>query len=111
MISEEIPLGILTSLAAIILTIINLCISSKKCKYLLQSFAPTIHILNIVAYGIAFIVSIANPVSDIIYYVAVGITLIVVVCTNLSIINKQNMRTTRKLPQFNKTGGDDSAWN
>ena len=110
MLSQEIPLGILTGLAAIIVSIINLCISSKKCKYLMQPFSPAIHILNIIAYGISIIISIANPVSDIIYYIAVAITLLVVVCTNLSIINKQNMRTTRKLPQFNKTGGDNSVW-
>lgn len=110
MISDEIPLGIVTSLIAIVVTIINLSISSKKCKNLMQRFSPAMHIFNIAAYGISLLISVANPVSDIIYYIAVGIVLIAVVCTNFSIINKRNIRATRKLPQFNKTGGDNSVW-
>ena len=111
LLSDAIPLGVITSIIAIAVTAITLGVSSKKCKSLRQSFVPGIHILNMIAYGLSFLISAANPVSDIIYYAAVGITLIVIVCTNLSIINKRNIHATRKLPQFNKTGGDNSAWN
>lgn len=111
MLAEAVSLGIITGLIAIVVTSIFLAVVSSNYKKFKQKFSPAIHILNLITYAVSFIIAIANPVSDLIYYGAVIITLIVIVCTNVSIINKRNISATRKLPQFNKSGGDNSVWN
>ena len=50
-----------------------------------------------------------NPVSDIWFYACAILILITVVMTNLTIIGRYNILATRRLPQFNRKGGDDRA--
>lgn len=50
-----------------------------------------------------------SPVSDIPYYVGVVITLFSIFFVIKDIIKYYNLLTTRPLPQFNRTGGDDRA--
>ena len=110
MLSQNIPLGTITNLISIVVTSIFLGNTSNNCKKLKQKFNPAIHVLNIIVYSLSLLIAIVNPVSDIIYYVAVIVMLLILVGTNISIINKRNIRATRKLPQFNKTGGNNSVF-
>ena len=63
--------------------------------------------------GIAVILSTAiailHPVSDIFYYGSVILTLIAVGFSFVDIIGHYNILSTRRLPQFDKKGGDDRA--
>ena len=108
--SNVISLGIISNLVAIVVSSIFLGNVSKNCKSCKQKFNPVLHIFNIVIYSICLLIAITKPVSDIVYYIAVIVMLIAVVSTNISIISKRNICATRKLPQFNKSGGDDRAF-
>ncbi len=55
--------------------------------------------------GIA--VFIVAPAQDIYYYGGVAITIIMTILTYFDIAKQHNMLTTRKLPQFEKRGGDE----
>ncbi len=61
--------------------------------------------------GIALgaVVQIINPVSDIYYYGAAILLLIAVFFTLKDVIEQYNILSTRRLPQFDKQGGDDRA--
>lgn len=61
--------------------------------------------------GIALgaVVRILNPVSDIYYYGAAILSLIAVFFTLKDVIEQYNILSTRRLPQFDKQGGDDRA--
>lgn len=63
--------------------------------------------------GIAVILSAAiailHPVSDLFYYGSVIITLAAVGLSFVDIIGHYNILSTRRLPQFDKKGGDDRA--
>lgn len=52
-----------------------------------------------------------NPVDDFWYYFSAILALAFVVLLIIRIVGRFNELTTRKLPQFNRTGGDDSASN
>ena len=55
------------------------------------------------------IVILANPVSDIPYYIGVVILFVGTLIAQLMALEQYNMLTTRPLPQLNRKGGDDSA--
>jgi hypothetical protein len=57
--------------------------------------------------GAAMIV--VNPVSDLWYYGAVILLILAVTIMEKELIEQYNLTATRKLPQFNKQGGDDRA--
>lgn len=59
--------------------------------------------------GIAVVVLMWNPVSDLIYYVAAVIAMIAIFFTLYDLICYYNILATRKLPQFDYRGGDDNA--
>ena len=50
-----------------------------------------------------------NPVSDIFYYAGAILTLVAVFVTIKDLIYYYNIMATRRLPQFDRTGGDDRA--
>lgn len=58
---------------------------------------------------ICTIVAILQPVSDIFYYGAALISLSAVFYSFKDIIGYYNIMSTRRLPQFDRTGGDDRA--
>ena len=62
---------------------------------------------------LALVISIAililNPISDIFYYAGVILTLAGVFITIKDLIFYYNIMATRRLPQFDRTGGDDRA--
>lgn len=57
----------------------------------------------------ALIVMILHPVSDILYYVASLFNAAMMLWSMKDILLNYNVLTTRKLPQFNKRGGDQYA--
>ncbi len=63
----------------------------------------------IIAVILAIVVLIINPVSDIFYYASVILTLIALFITIKDLIFYYNIMATRRLPQFDRTGGDDHA--
>ena len=65
--------------------------------------------LAILAILIAIGILILNPVSDIFYYVGTILTLAAVFVTIKDLIYYYNIMATRRLPQFDRTGGDDRA--
>lgn len=50
-----------------------------------------------------------HPVSDLYYYGGAIAALCVVIWNLMDIIGRYNVLTTRKLPQFNRRGGDNIA--
>ena len=58
---------------------------------------------------ICAIIAIMQPVSDIFYYVAAILSLSAIFYAFKDIIEYYNILATRKLPQFDRTGGDDHA--
>lgn len=54
-------------------------------------------------------IAILHPVSDLFYYGSVIITLAAVGLSFVDIIEHYNILSTRRLPQFDKKGGDDRA--
>lgn len=69
---------------------------------------PT-QLIIFIAITVSCLIRIINPVSDVIYYVAVILTMFSIIWTNVGIIKKHNLLTTRRLPQFDRKGGDDRA--
>lgn len=57
----------------------------------------------------ALAVMIWNPVSDLYYYGGAIVSMAAVIWTLLDIIQRYNVLTMRKLPQFNRRGGDENA--
>ncbi len=64
---------------------------------------------SLAAAAIALAVFVFNPVSDIWYYAGAVLAFLGILFTMAAIIMKYNILATRKLPQFNRTGGDDNA--
>lgn len=64
---------------------------------------------SLIAVILALFIFIVNPVADFWYYSGAIAALIGILITIISIIEKYNILATRKLPQFDRTGGDDRA--
>lgn len=64
---------------------------------------------GILSIAIACGIGILNPVSDAYYYAGTLTSLIALFWAIGDLIHYYNMLTTRKLPQFNRQGGDDRA--
>lgn len=59
--------------------------------------------------ALAVLILIANPVSDLFYYIGACVCMGTVLWAIMDIIKQHNVLTTRKLPQFNRRGGDELA--
>ncbi len=57
----------------------------------------------------SLLILLIHPASDLYYYGGVIAALCVVIWNLLDIIGRYNVLATRKLPQFNRRGGDDNA--
>ena len=96
-----------------ILAIISLIIYSyeisaiKKKEDMKTKNSPLVS--TIVAIIICAIVAVAQPINDIIYYGAVILSLSAIFYAFKDIIEYYNILSTRRLPQFDRTGGDDRA--
>lgn len=100
-------------LITMILAIISLIIYSyeisaiKKKEDMKTKNSPLVS--TIVAIIICAIVAVAQPINDIIYYGAVILSLSAIFYAFKDIIEYYNILSTRRLPQFDRTGGDDRA--
>uniref|UniRef100_UPI0040572F72 hypothetical protein n=1 Tax=Agathobacter sp. TaxID=2021311 RepID=UPI0040572F72 len=63
--------------------------------------------LAAIVFGIAIFV--LNPVSDLFFYGAAMLSLVGILITVKDIMHNYNILATRRLPQFDRTGGDDYA--
>ena len=85
-------------------------IKNKKRK---DTVKPTVKLRKIYKQIISIIICIGifilNPVSDLFYYIAVVISIIMTMWSLTDIIKDLNLLTTRKLPQLEKRGGDENA--
>ncbi len=54
------------------------------------------------------VILLVNPVSDLFYYIGAFVCMGTVLWAILDIFRQHNMLTTRKLPQLNRRGGDES---
>lgn len=63
----------------------------------------------VIAIIIVGLVGLINPVHDAYYYGVALLALVAIFLTLLDLIKKYNILATRKLPQFDYTGGDDHA--
>ena len=61
------------------------------------------------SFAAAAAVFILNPASDLIFYGAAILSLAAVLISLLDVIKYYNVLSTRRLPQFDKQGGDDRA--
>lgn len=57
----------------------------------------------------AVVILLINPVHDMYYYVGVIVCLVMVMWAFMDIVKRHNELTMRKLPQFNRRGGDENA--
>ncbi len=63
----------------------------------------------LIAFVLAVLIIILNPVEDLIYYIG-AIVCLLGICWSISdILKLHNLLTTRKLPQLGKRGGDENA--
>ena len=63
----------------------------------------------IVAVLIGAVIAFFNPVNDIFYYAGVILAACAISYTIKDIMHYYNILATRRLPQFDRTGGDDRA--
>ena len=100
---------VITAILGVISTIIySYEITAIKKKEDLQTKKSAL-VSSIAAIIICVIVGIWQPVSDIFYYGAVILSLCAVFYSFKDIIEYYNILSTRRLPQFDRTGGDDRA--
>lgn len=64
---------------------------------------------SLASIGISLLIFILNPVADFWYYGGAIISFLGILFTVIAIIKKYNILATRKLPQFERSGGDDRA--
>ncbi|MCI7242759.1 MAG: hypothetical protein MR549_02630 [Lachnobacterium sp.] len=65
--------------------------------------------LCVIAAIVSLLILIINPVSDIFYYAGAIFCLVAVLISIIDVIRFYNVLSTRRLPQFDKQGGDDRA--
>ena len=61
----------------------------------------------IIAIGIAIIIFILNPVSDMFYYAGAIASILMTIWSFADLVKELNLLTTRKLPHLEKRGGDE----
>ena len=66
-------------------------------------------ILCTIAVAVSTLIKLFNPVSDLYYYAGAILTLLAVMFSFVDIIRNYNKLAMRRLPQFDKQGGDDRA--
>ena len=64
---------------------------------------------RVLAMVLSIVILILQPVSDLFYYGAALFSLVGIFVAIKDIMHYYNIMTTRRLPQFDRTGGDDRA--
>lgn len=93
----------------LILGVATTIFSFNKKKELPEHYKINGLYTSIGAVILSAVIAFINPVSDIFYYGAVILTLAAIFYTIKDIISYYNILSTRRLPQFDRTGGDDRA--
>lgn len=88
---------------------ITIGIGSSKMKALPAGQSILGFIASCFAVIVGAAIALIHPVSDVYYYIGTILTLIAVILSIADIIHYYNVLSTRRLPQFDKQGGDDRA--
>ncbi len=95
---------------ALIVSIVAFVFSMRGEKKINRTIKGTASLFCMAAIVVAFFVAIINPVHDAFYYIGAMVGLAAVFATLLDLIKKYNVLATRRLPQFDYTGGDNNAY-
>lgn len=95
--------------AAVIASLVIMIIGLRRYIKLSSKRGFPTFVFSFAAVLICGVIKLVSPVSDIWYYSCALLILVSVLANNIGIINKYNVLATRKLPQFNRHGGDDRA--
>ncbi|MGN0378770.1 MAG: hypothetical protein ACI4EU_04200 [Butyrivibrio sp.] len=82
---------------------------SEERKNLNESKGFPVFLLSFIAVLTGLIIRLIDPASDMFYYGTAVLIFVTVVMNAIGLIGRHNVLTTRKLPQFNRHGGDDNA--
>ncbi len=105
-------LGPVFAIAAFIFCIITNTAGSKPKKDKVIIKAPVkekigVIIFPIISLGVGGLIFLINPVNDIYYYATAIVAMIMTGYTVVRLVARHNMLASRKLPQFNKRGGEE----
>ena len=92
-----------------LVSVIAFFVSMTKGKQLEKPDKCPQSICCVIAIMLIGLVALINPVHDAYYYGVAVLALVAIFLTLLDLIKKYNVLATRKLPQFDYTGGDDHA--
>ena len=90
-------------------TVICGVIGIKKCKKTGDIRKTPGFIVSMIMVGIAVVIRLINPVSDSYYYLGAVLALVAVLFNMMDVISNYNRLVMRRLPQFDRKGGDDRA--
>lgn len=68
-----------------------------------------LHLPAYISLGVALVIQITIPVADYPYYIAAFLCMAMTLLSIIGVVFSYNRMATRRLPQFDHTGGDDSA--
>lgn len=103
------PLFIPSAILLVIEVIVTLFWLHRFTKYRVKPSAYRGILYFVIAFAVNSGVLLWYPVSDIYYYGAAIISLAAVFLSVVNIVKYYNKLATRKIPQFDKKGGDDNA--
>lgn len=96
-------------LVIIIAMAITIGVGSDKMKSLPSGQSVVGFIASGIAVAVSSVIALLHPVSDLYYYAGTIFVLIAVILSITDVIHYYNILSTRRLPQFDKQGGDDRA--
>lgn len=96
-------------LVLIIALVITIGVGSDKMKTLPSGQSILGFISSGLAVAVSSVIALIHPVHDIYYYIGTIFVLIAVLLSIADVIHYYNILSTRRLPQFDKQGGDDRA--
>ena len=100
----------LISILIMIIMVVVIAKAIEKQRKIEKMGIPIGLIFSLLASVISIFISIINPVSDIWYYSGVIIILFAIILNFIFIIKNYNRIAMRRLPQFDRRGGDDGAY-
>lgn len=95
---------------AAIVTILFFINTQKNKKNIEKTGAPIGMIISVIVSIVVCLISLINPVYDIWWYGGTIAVLVAILVNFILIIKYYNRIAMRRLPQFDKKGGDDSAY-
>ena len=96
-------------LILIIAMAIIIGVGSNKMKALPYGQSIVGFIASGIAVAVSSVIALLHPVSDLFYYAGSIFVLIAVILSIADVIHYYNILSTRRLPQFDKQGGDNRA--